>query len=52
MICVLLDHATFELVVAAGRIRLAPPIARWTRGRPACGVWDYYAARSRVGWMP
>ncbi|MEX5635758.1 hypothetical protein [Parafrankia sp. FMc2] len=52
MIVVLLRHATFGLVVRDGRIVLAPPISRRSLGRPARAVWDYYAQRGRVVWVP
>jgi hypothetical protein len=37
-----LPYATFGLVVAAGRIERAPPIARWAIGKDADKVLAYY----------
>lgn len=52
---VLVPHATFGLVVMlvedTWRVIDAPPIARWTLGKPAREVWDYYASRGRVQWL-
>ncbi|WP_158230692.1 hypothetical protein [Frankia sp. CcI49] len=52
MIVVLLPYATFGLVVRDGLVVLAPPISRRSLGRPAREVWDYYARRGRVVWVP
>lgn len=52
VIVVLLPHAVFGLVVRDGAVVLAPPISRRSLGRPARQVWDYYARRGRVLWLP
>ncbi|WP_161934729.1 hypothetical protein [Frankia sp. R43] len=52
MIVVLLPHATFGPVVRDGRVVLAPPISRRSLSRPAREVWDYYALRGQVRWVP
>lgn len=40
-----LSYATFGLVVVNGRVHEAPPIARWTTGKPAGRVLQYFAGR-------
>lgn len=37
-----LPHATFGLVVRAGVVTEAAPIARWTIGEPASRIWRYF----------
>jgi hypothetical protein len=54
MIWVSMPHATFGLVVKFPEavIVMAPPISRRSLGRPAREVWDYYAKRGTVLWIP
>jgi hypothetical protein len=52
VIVVLLPHAVFGLVVRDGVVALAPPISKRSLGRSAREVWDFYARRGRVLWMP
>lgn len=41
-------YACFGIVVEAGRVILAAPIARWARGKPWEGVRAYYERRGAV----
>lgn len=43
-----LPYATFTVATRDGRVVDAPPIARWTIGRPERDVADYFRRRGAV----
>jgi hypothetical protein len=45
LVQVILPWATFGLVVTAGRVTLAPPVAGWAAGRDEREVAAYYRQR-------
>lgn len=53
LIRVALSGRVFGLLVVDGVVVEAAPIARWTVGRKARWVWDYFVARdATVTWHP